>query len=162
MSGAALACHDGPVSELEAIKAEIQAVHAFFVDWFTGTIRRDETEFDAALTSRFAPDLVLIPPRGVTLEGDALLDGIRQAYDSNSDFRIAIRNVRIHRVMGEHTLATYEEWQRNAKASSPPNNGRVATVLFSRDANAPGGLRWLHVHETWLPADQMSAGPYDF
>ena len=58
-------------------------------------------------------------------------------------------------------LATYEEWQRNALASTPPDNGRVATVLFEDD-RAEDRLRWLHIHETWLPEEVMAAGPYDF
>ena len=55
-------------------------------------------------------------------------------------------------------VATYEEWQRNALASEPANNGRIASVLFATS----DALQWVHVHETWLPADVMAAGPYDF
>ena len=55
--------------------------------------------------------------------------------------------------------ATYEEWQRNALASTPKDNGRIATVLFRREEER---LRWLHLQETWLPDERMRAGPFDF
>ena len=83
---------------------------------------------------------------------------MRRAHGSNPDFRIAIRNVVVRRVMPDVVLATYEEWQRNALASTPPDNARLATVAFARTEP----LRWLHVHETWLPGEVAAAGPYDF
>ena len=45
-----------------------------------------------------------------------------------------------------------------ARASTPPDNARVATVLFKNVEP----LQWLHVHETWLPSAVASAGSYDF
>ena len=45
-----------------------------------------------------------------------------------------------------------------ALASTPPDNARVATVMFHHADR----LKWLHVHETWMPTEVMAAGPYDF
>ena len=59
---------------------------------------------------------------------------------------------------GDMVLATYEEWQRNALASDPPDNGRIATVLLELGPD----IVWHHVHETWLPPDRIRAGSYDF
>lgn len=64
----------------------------------------------------------------------------------------------MRRAFPGYVLATYEEWQRNAIASKPADNGRIATALF----RAREQLRWIHVHETWLPRDVMAAGPFDF
>ena len=101
---------------------------------------------------------MLIPPGGSLLALEGLASGVRQAHGANPKFRIAIRNVTVHREMGGYVLATYEEWQRNALASSPPENARIATVLFESVER----LRWLHVHETWMPEKIARAGPYDF
>jgi hypothetical protein len=138
------------------IRADIEALHAFFVGWFSGAL--PESAFEPGFLDRFAADFLLIPPAGVTLTLDDIAGSVRKGYATNPDFRVAIRNVRVRREFDGAVLATYEEWQRNALASTPPDNGRVATVLFA--IGEP--LRWLHIHETWLPADQMSAGPYDF
>ena len=139
-----------------AVHEEIESLHEFFVGWFAGTLR--EELLDECLRARFDPGFVLIPPGGELLTLDALEGALRSAHGSNPEFRITIRDVRIRHVSDDWILATYEEWQRNAKASQPPDNGRVSTVLFGRS----GPLRWLHVHETWLPEAVMAAGPYDF
>ena len=141
---------------METVRKEIEALHEFFVAWFTGNIA--ENEFDSGFLARFDADFHLIPPAGIVLDLDGIASGVRDSYASNPDFRIAIRNVQVRRVFDGHILATYEEWQRNALASEPPDNARLATVLFE-DANP---LRWLHVHETWMPADIADAGLYDF
>lgn len=141
---------------MEAVKKEIEALHEFFVVWFTGKI--PQAEFDSGFLKRFDSGFHLIPPAGVMLDLDAIASSIRAGYASNPDFRIAIRNVRVQRVFNGYILATYEEWQRNALASKPPDNARLATVLFA-DTRP---LTWLHVHETWMPKDRIEAGPYDF
>jgi hypothetical protein len=139
-----------------AVREEIEALHEFFVGWFSG--RLAESDFEAGFLARFDPDFVLVPPAGTLLRLNDLSSRVRSGYATNPDFRIAIRNVSLRRVLDGHVLATYEEWQRNALATQPPDNARIATVLF-RDLRP---LEWLHVHETSLPEALAAAGPYDF
>ena len=144
-------------STLESdVRDEIVALHEFFVGWFSGTLPK--SAFETQFLSRFSPDFLLIPPAGTLLTLEDFQTGLRAAHGTNPDFRIAIRNVKLRRVLDSHILATYEEWQRNALASKPPDNARIASVLFNRNQS----LEWLHVHETWLPEPVASAGPYDF
>lgn len=138
------------------MRAEIEALHEFFVDWFAGMPSQDSLR--DLVGTRFHPDFVMIPPSGAVLTLEQVADGLRAAHGKNPEFRIAIRNVRVRFASDDLVLATYEEWQRNAKASQPPNNARISTALFRTSEL----LRWLHVHETWLPENVMSAGPYDF
>ncbi|MBT8446810.1 MAG: hypothetical protein HKO62_08775 [Gammaproteobacteria bacterium] len=142
----------------EAVTEEIEALHRFFVGWFGGALPDDAALFQREFSARFDPGCVLIPPAGETLDMPLLTDRIRATYATNPSFRIAIRNVQVRHAGDDLVLATYEEWQRHAFKSTPPDNGRVATVLFARRER----LTWLHVHETWLPADVMAAGPFDF
>jgi len=137
-------------------RAEIESLHEFFVGWFSGALPRES--FESNFLPRFSKEVVFIPPAGHQLSYTGLVDAIRGGYANNSDFRIAIRNVRLRHNLADHLVVTYEEWQRNALASTPPDNGRVATVIFEKG----DPLRWLHIHETWVPPDQMTAGPYDF
>ena len=141
-----------------AVRAEVEALHRFFVAWFSGSCANDRGLFERELLQRLDAAFILVPPAGIVLTRDELTKSISSGYGSNPDFRITIRNLNVRRVWKRHLLATYEEWQRNARASTPPDNGRVATVLFAIE----NGLRWLHVHETWLPEPVMRAGPYDF
>ena len=139
-----------------SVKREIEDLHRFFVEWFSGIM--PAAEFDAGFYSRFDPEFRLIPPSGSILTLGEIGTGIRNAYGTNPDFRIAIRNVRIRRARDRTILATYEEWQRNALASTPPDNARIATVLF--ETSVP--LRWLHIHETRMPASAVAADAFDF
>lgn len=140
----------------EAVRLEVERLHGFFVGWFNGTIPK--TAFEADFLDRMSKDLAYILPGGNRLGLDELAPAIREGYGSNPKFRIAIGDVQVRWVFDGHVLATYVEWQRNAMASKPPDNGRISTVLFK----GPEPLKWLHIHETWLPAEKMSAGPYDF
>ncbi len=142
----------------QAVREEIEELHKFFVSWFSGSAPSTDEYFDHNFTNRFDPQFVLIPPAGITLKLVDLSETVHAAHGSNPDFRIAIRKATVRRHWDNHMLATYEEWQRNALASTPPDNGRVATVLFRISKK----LTWLHIHETWLPEDIMAAGPYDF
>jgi hypothetical protein len=147
------------LSSLEArVGSEIESLHEFFVGWFTGALPNSDTVFQSDFEQRFGDDFLLIPPGGEQLDLPTLAAGLRAAHGGNPGFRIAIRRVTVRGCWDDMMLATYEEWQRNAVNSSPPDNGRIATALFQTGER----LRWQHVHETWLPADVMRAGPYDF
>ena len=138
------------------VREEVEALHAFFVEWFSGAM--PESDFEASLPPRLSRELIFIPPAGRLLGYDDLVASIRAGYATNTAFRVKIRNVHVQREFDGHVLATYEEWQRNALASTPPDNGRIATVLFGVGRT----LEWRHIHETWLPEEIMRAGPYDF
>ena len=140
----------------DTVAPEIEALHQFFVSWFTGQIAADT--FENGFLNRFDPAFHLIQPAGVILNLTDIATSIRAGYGSNPQFRIAIRNVQIRRVFHGHILATYEEWQRHALASIPPDNARLATVLFAQTQP----LRWLHLHETWLPPTIVAAGHFGF
>lgn len=146
------------VEAAREIHQEIEALHHFFVGWLSGALPVEETLFDRAFTGRFDPSFLLIPPGGRPVRLPALSRTLRRAHGSAPEIRITIRNVTLHDVTETRMLATYEEWQRHAPPPGRAQNGRLSTVLFARGAS----LRWLHVHETWLPEAVMEAGPYDF
>ncbi len=138
------------------VRTEVEELHVFLAGWFTGTI--PESDFEPRFLDHLDTDLAFVPPSGNRLERDELASGIRQAYGSNPDFRIEIRNVIICHVLDNHVVASYEEWQRNASFSTPPNNGRIATIVMTKS----DPLQWLAIHETWLPEAVMQADAYNF
>ncbi|MEE9345413.1 MAG: nuclear transport factor 2 family protein [Methylococcales bacterium] len=140
----------------ERIRVEIEDLHEFFCNWFAGKLPK--ADFDSKFTARFAPDLVFIPPAGELLGLADLSSVIYDGYASNPKFRIQIREVTVRQEFDSYVLATYEEWQHDALASKPPDNGRVATVVFKID----NPLKWVHIHETWLPKTVMASDKYDF
>ncbi len=140
----------------ESVVQEVESLHAFFCEWFGG--RMPVEQFDQQFTVRFDESLVFIPPAGHYFGLSDLSGAVHKGYGTNPDFRVQIRNVRLLREFDGFVLATYEEWQRNALASTPPDNGRLATVVFELGER----LRWHHIHETWLPAATMQADAFDF
>ncbi|WP_299477769.1 hypothetical protein [uncultured Roseibium sp.] len=141
---------------LDDIRNEIVDAHDFFVQWFTGTIARDQLE--PCLLARFDRDVTFISPEGQVYRYDALKEMFENGYGSNTDFRIEIRDVFVRHGSGDMVLATYTEWQAGAFASNLPNNARVTSAVLQ-----PGPpFKWLHIHETWLPDKIREAGPFDF
>ena len=130
--------------------AEVEALHAFFEAWFLGRIDDDDASF-ARLARSLAEDFTMITPDGAAVGRALMLDQLRTMHGIHAGggppFRIEIREARA-RPLGAHAcLVTYQEWQTLEGAG----NRRASTALLARQANARGRLRWLHVHETWLP-----------
>ncbi len=141
---------------VDAVRAEIEDLHVFFVEWFTG--RSDPTALGTVFAPRMLPETLFVSPDGNRLSGPELVRMFDGAHGANPGFAIKIRDVRVLKDFGDHLLADYTEWQRGAKASTPPDNGRVTTVILRK--GAPFG--WLHIHETWLPPRDYPADAFAF
>ncbi len=148
---------------LIAARHEIEDFHAFFDDWFQGLCPNSDEVFKARHGARLADDFQLTYPGGVAIGKQGLIDGVRQAYGKSPGFGVQIRNVELRPLACEgHLLVTYEEWQKNAVNSTPPNNARLSSAIFRILETNPVKLEWFHLHETWLPREVMDAGPFDF
>jgi hypothetical protein len=132
---------------------EIESLHEFFVDWYTGQVERDAFDrLERALASEFE----IVTPEGVRRGYDDVIGGIREDYATHDpgDFKIGIRNVEMRSTVDEHALVRYEEWQGTPDGTT----GRLSTVLFAADPDAPGGVVWLDLQETWLDGPDSGKG----
>ncbi|MEM9357431.1 MAG: hypothetical protein AAGB04_14580 [Pseudomonadota bacterium] len=134
---------------LELAIAEVEALHAFISQWFRGELGRTSEVYQRGFTERLADNLVNIQPSGQVLTRADLLDPIEAAHGANPDFRISISDVTLRHISKDQTLiqATYVEHQTGARNTTPSDNDRISTVLFSRDPSTDR-LTWLHLHET--------------
>ncbi|NQW12500.1 MAG: hypothetical protein HQ481_21760 [Alphaproteobacteria bacterium] len=146
--------------ETSSIWREIAELHVFFVDWFTGACADDDAIFDARFTSRFDANALYVMPGGDVHAFASFAAKFQAAHGSNPNFGIHIRSVRSRALGEEQVLALYEELQRGAKASEHAENARLTTAVFRQDATMPNGLKWLHLHETWLPEDARAAADF--
>lgn len=133
-----------PISAL--VQTEIELLHQFFADWFNGDLPKTEEAY-APFVAALADDFVIVAPGGKARERVALLQGLWDAHDSQTDIRIWIEAVQLRRVRGDIVWATYEEWQTIGGNTT----GRISTAIFSRQPEGEPALKWEHVHETWLP-----------
>ncbi len=131
----------------EACLREIGELHRFFEAWFAGSVPDDDETY-ARFADVLAPDFEIIGPDGVRTRRDALLVKLRAAHGSarGSGMRIWTRNEESRAFDDRHWIATYEEWQEREEGP----RGRTSSAVFRRAKDAPNGLEWVHVHETWL------------
>lgn len=132
------------------VEREVRELHRFFEQWFRAEVpNTDEAygRFASALDGEF----VIVPPSGASVPHAELLKGLRAAYGSQRDraeeYAIRVENVSAREVAEGTWLVRYEEWQDEGSESK----GRQSSAVLAEDDQAPGGFRWLHVHETWLP-----------
>ncbi|SOB90764.1 DUF4440 domain-containing protein [Stappia indica] len=127
-----------------AAAREIVARHEFFVDWFAG--RLEDSAFAAALAA-FDPDFHRIGPDGALQDHNGLTAMLAAARGRFAEgFAIAIEDVAVLRETGDDALMTYVERQEHAGRTT----FRRAGALFSRNADAPLGVAWRFVQETWI------------
>jgi len=129
---------------------EVRAFHEFLEDWLTGRLPEDDGDrADAVIPD----DFEILSPTGERRSGSTLradLRGARGAFaDSDPAFEIRIGSFRRRDERERTCLVTYEEWQR----VDGEWDGRVSSALFRRADDAPNGVEWVHLHETWLPGE---------
>jgi hypothetical protein len=122
---------------------EVRELHVFFEDWFTGRRTDGIGRAEAAL----GPEFRMVTPDGVVRPREEVLAGIEAGGDAHDEaFGIDVRSVRVCDRTDDRCLVAYEEHQFGAEPSA-----RTSTALFAPDDDAPEGVEWRHLHETWLP-----------
>lgn len=136
-----------------ACEQEVIELHRFFEAWFLGDLP-DTDEGFARFAGVMGERFRIVSPSGAMTGIDRLGPSLRGAHGAwaSDDVkgRIWIENVDV-RILDERAglcLVTYEEWQEKGA----PARGRRSSAVLKRDTAAVAGLRWLHVHETWLPS----------
>jgi hypothetical protein len=147
--------------QIAQIETAIHDISDFFTDWVGGRCPGDADTFRRNALDRLADDLVAIMPGGRSFGKKEFEAYMKSIYGSNPDFRIKIRDVRLKHQSGDLAVVNYHEWQRNAKDSDEPNNGRITTMVV-RDRGKGAAPEVLQVHETWLPKDVVASGDFDF
>jgi hypothetical protein len=126
-------------------QTEINELHAFFTAWLAGELPNDAATF-ARCAETMAAGFAIVGPDGRLTERDDLIVGLRAAHGARPKLRIWIERPLLRRREGRLSVVTYEEWQTEAGRTT----ARASTALFLDDPDAPNGLLWAHVHETWM------------
>jgi hypothetical protein len=147
--------------QAKQVEATIHDIHEFFTDWVGGRCPGDDETFRKNALNRLGDDLVATMPGGRSFGKSDFEGYMKSIYGSNPDFRIRISDIRVSHQGGDMTVVNYHEWQRSAKDSDAPNNGRVTTMVL-RDRGLDIGPEIIQVHETWLPDDLVKEADFGF
>lgn len=131
---------------VERCRTEVLELHAFFQQWFNGQVPRSPVSVRRALGA-MAPSFTLIAPDGGELNREKLALLLRDGWSAQRDMIIEVRHLAPVWVGDGAALLDYEEWQ----CAGGNWQGRKSTALLRTDDDAPNGVVWVHVHETWLP-----------
>ena len=125
-------------------QAEVVNRHKFFVEWFTG--RADEAEMLTAVRA-FAPDMLMIEPDADTIGQAEVVAMIRSARGKRpADFEIRVDLVAARQIGDDVALVIYDEHQ----VIDGEKSARRSSALFTADAQAPEGVVWRQLQETWI------------
>lgn len=125
-------------------KAEVVNRHHFFVEWFTG--RASQGELEASLRA-FAPDMVMIEPDANTIGRDDIVAMVTNARGKRpADFEIRVELVSARLIGSDIVAVVYDEHQ----VIDGEKSARRSSAMFSADPDAPEGVVWRHLQETWI------------
>lgn len=135
----------------EGCRREVFELHRFFEEWFDGRVADDEATF-ARVADALGEGFLLVSPDGTREPRERVIGDLRAAYGRWTEEhpgRIWIEDVEVRYSDPDRALVVYVEWQESGGVT----RGRISSALFGRSGDAPNGVVWLHLQETWLSED---------
>lgn len=130
---------------------EILGLHQFFEAWFNAKLPDNDEAFKR-VSKALSPDFIMITPSGRIIDRSSLLTNLRSMngfyLQEDQPSSIWIKNINQHWVTDNYCITNYEEWQ--GKKDRTDGKGRISSALFEKHDEAVNGVRWVHLHETWL------------
>ncbi len=143
---------DRPLSLVDRAAKEVVDLHQYFQQWFRGDIANDAAN-QARFMDSFDPLCELVAPNGDIDAISALSKRFLAAWKRFPDAKVWTSSFVPITVMPDQVLVKYREWREIDGETTV----RMTTCLFSRDDNAPNGVKWTYIHETWLNRDNLYA-----
>ncbi|MDA8020898.1 MAG: DUF4440 domain-containing protein [Thermoanaerobaculia bacterium] len=144
----------------ERCELEVHDLHTFFQEWSVAELPDTDATY-ARLGQALAPNFTMVTPEGGSLGRAAVVGGLREAHGRwPGGGTIEVSEVEPVHVLGDVAVLTYVEHQDFDAGDERRMSRRRSTVVFRNEEGAPNGVRWLHVHETWLaPPHEVGTEP---
>lgn len=128
-------------------KSEVDELHQFFEDLYLSKL--DSVERAATV---FGPDKTFVGPDGKRIDRASVLAMLEAGIGHSTELTIEIEEHRTVLETDDVIIGEYVEVHRFATSEdgSPRGNRRRSTVVFDVDPSMPNGVRWRHVHETFI------------
>lgn len=120
---------------------EITELHEFFEALFSGR----ETSLERA-ESALAADFTIVGPDGHESSRAQTIEMLEAGRDQRTDLDMSTSDHRLLVDTDDVIVAGYIEHHH----APDGDTHRQSTVVFVPDTDAPNGVRWLRVHETWI------------
>lgn len=124
---------------------ECVELHEFFRAWLTphNGLKLDPARFERA----FDPEFRLVGPDGGVRDRAAIVGWLHDLKEGRgADFRMEVSDFRPVWQQGDAILLEYVETQYLQGKTTQ----RQSTALLKRAPDAPIGIVWVHLQETWL------------
>jgi hypothetical protein len=131
---------------------EIEELHAFLEGWLGGTGADSAAAF-ARIEGALSPGFTMVTPAGERLSRAEILGWLRGAHGSRRDpapFRIRIEAPEVLHCEPPLVLVSYVEAQARGQGQATERNARRSLVLLRGADEAPAGMSWIAIQETWL------------
>jgi len=138
------------MSITERSEREVVEFHEFIEDWLAGRTPDEDGTYDRARTV-LADSFEITSPSGETRESSGILAEMAAGHGTAGEaFEIRVENLTSRFAFdGDACLVTYEEHQRPTPDAEWTR--RYSTAVFRDAEEAPNGVEWIHLHETWMP-----------
>lgn len=131
----------------EQCEQEIVGLHVFFEQWLRAEIP-ESYESMKRFTDVTPPGFHLVTTSGNVQAYEEICGMIFDGYGTRPTMKLWVDNVQLlHTLPDGHYLVSYHELQQYGDGET---SVRISTVLLHEKPDAPNGLEWLHVHETWI------------
>jgi len=124
---------------------EVVELHEFFLAWLRPhkDAKLDPARFERA----FDPEFRLVAPDGGVRDRAAIVGWLHDLKEGRgADFRMEVSDFRPVWSQGDAILLEYVETQYLQGKTTQ----RQSTALLKRAPDAPIGIVWVHLQETWL------------
>ena len=125
-------------------QAEVVELHEYFEGYLGGALPADLTD---RMTDAFADEFSMVNPDGMVVDTASVVTAISGQHGQHKGMKMWITDFDLITDTDVHVIGRYIEHQKVGE----DGNRRLSTVVFRKDDAAPNGLRWLALHETWLP-----------
>ncbi len=129
------------MDDAQRVGNEVRRLHRFFAGWFAGGGGLAIEAFSDSLDEQFS----IVGPNGSVLGKAEIVHVVEERFGVDEMY-IGIENVDVLS-SGGVAVCRYEEVQRTDDSETR----RLSTAVMVDAQDAPGGFRWLAVHETWIP-----------
>jgi hypothetical protein len=127
-------------------QTEVEELHEVFETYFRGTTDSLD-RVDLAL----ATDFTILGPSGGESSRAGTMQALAAAHGRAPNLQIRTSDYRFLFEQEGMLVASYIERQAQVEADSESDvTRRLSTAIFTADDDAPNGLIWRRVHETWM------------